>query len=38
MTIKLSDDFKTARQEFLNAIQNGESEEVQAELYSGMIN
>lgn len=38
MTIKLSDDFKTARQEFLNAIQNGETEEVQAELYGGMIN
>lgn len=38
MTIQLSDDFKTARQEFLNAIQNGETEERQAELYGKMIN
>lgn len=38
MTIQLSDDFKTARQEFLNAIQNGEDEKAQAELYGKMIN
>ncbi|MGO3049158.1 MAG: phage major capsid protein [Staphylococcus sp.] len=38
MTIQLSDDFKTARQEFLNAIQNGEDEKEQAELYGKMIN
>lgn len=38
MTIDLSNDFKTARQDFLNAIQNDESEEQQAELYGNMIN
>ncbi|MGW8003128.1 phage major capsid protein [Staphylococcus shinii] len=38
MTIQLSDDFKTARQEFLNSIQNGEDEKAQAELYGKMIN
>lgn len=38
MTINLTDDFKTARQNFLNAVQNGESEEKQGELYAEMIN
>lgn len=38
MTIELSNDFKTARQEFLKAIQDGATEEQQAELYGNMIN
>ena len=38
MTIKLSDEFKTAREEFLNALSQGETEEKQAELYGQMIN
>ncbi|MFF5513024.1 phage major capsid protein [Staphylococcus capitis] len=38
MTINLSDEFKTARQEFINAIQDGSSHEEQAKLYEGMIN
>ena len=38
MTIELSNDFKNAREQFLNAIQGGASEEEQAELYGNMIN
>ncbi|BBN29198.1 TPA: phage major capsid protein [Staphylococcus argenteus] len=38
MTVKLSDDFKNARTEFLEAVKNGESQEVQGQLYSDMIN
>lgn len=38
MTINLSNEFKTARQNFLNAVQNNESQDVQNELYSEMIN
>ena len=38
MPLNLSDDFKNAREEFLNAIQNGDSEQEQAELYGQMIN
>ncbi|HDK5701510.1 TPA: phage major capsid protein [Staphylococcus pseudintermedius] len=38
MTINLSDDFKTARQALVDAIKNGESEDVQAEAYENMLN
>ncbi|MCI2773418.1 phage major capsid protein [Staphylococcus petrasii] len=38
MTINLSDEFKSVRQEFIEAIKNGESEEKQATLYEGMLN
>lgn len=38
MTIKLSNEFKDARQEFLNSVQNGESQDKQNELYNEMIN
>ncbi|MFW3535253.1 phage major capsid protein [Staphylococcus caprae] len=38
MTINLSEDFKSARQELINSIKNGESEETQAKLYEGMLN
>lgn len=38
MTINLSNEFKTARQEFLNAVQNGLPQEKQNELYDAMIN
>ena len=38
MTINLTNDFKSARENFLTAIQNGETEEQQAELYGQMIN
>ncbi len=38
MTINLSNDFKTARQNFLNAVQSGETQEKQNELYEAMIN
>lgn len=37
MTIKLTNDFKAVREKFLNAIQNGESQEVQTELYAEML-
>ncbi|MCE5820244.1 phage major capsid protein [Staphylococcus pseudintermedius] len=38
MVIKLSNEFITARQELVNAIKNGESEEVQAKAYENMLN
>ncbi|MDU9304420.1 phage major capsid protein [Staphylococcus coagulans] len=38
MTINLSDDFKTARQALVDAIKNGESEDVQANAYENMLN
>lgn len=37
MTMKLSNDFKEVREKFLNAVQNGESQEVQNKLYAEML-
>lgn len=38
MTLKLGDEFNQARDNFLNAVQNNESEEKQSELYGEMVN
>ncbi|KAA9534129.1 phage major capsid protein [Listeria monocytogenes] len=38
MTIKLSDDFKTVRNEFLASVEANDSQEVQNEKYGAMIN
>ncbi|MEK0177454.1 phage major capsid protein, partial [Tetragenococcus halophilus] len=38
MTLKLGDEFNQARDNFLNAVQNNESEDKQAELYGDMVN